>query len=199
MAWIAQTTAIPLYMAAFEVEEEYKQSAFLYRRNPDHWFKNKPYPIEIFPPKMLQISRHKVLPDFLESGALHVAVSQTFKDILESLEPGLHQFQPVEVITRSGAVSEMQFYYFRNLQCLDGCVDYEQSILSEDSIPGRRFSSRLASFMDDELVMKKDVINGRHFWMDKQRSSLWFFSEDLQAEVERQKLKKLRYIHIREV
>lgn len=200
MAWIANRTAIPLYLAAFEVDEKYKQLSFAHSQaNRDRNYNNKPYPLEIFPDKMVQISAHKLLPDILYSGTLHLALSQRFKDIIETFEPGLHQFQPVEVITKSGKPSETQYYYFRNLQCLDGCVDYEKSILSDDSIPGRKFRPRLAWFGDDELAMKRSLIEGRHFWHDKHFSSYWFFSEDLKAEVERQSLKKLKYIHVREV
>ncbi|MEM9287830.1 MAG: DUF1629 domain-containing protein [Pseudomonadota bacterium] len=200
MAWIANRTSITRYLPTFEVDEKVKRLALDYMSaNPDYNYNNKPFPLEVFPKQMVQTSSHKALPDVLGSGTLHAGLSQTFKDIVESFEPDLHQFQPVDVITKSGTPTEMPYFYFRNLQCLHECVDYDASILSDRSKPGRLVLPERVHFKDDELAMRREMIDGRHFWNIKQHTQTWFFSEELKAEVERQGLKRLHYVHIREV
>jgi hypothetical protein len=102
-------------------------------------------------------------------------VSQTFKDIVESLDPGFHQFFPVMIIndTDGRAYDELEPYYFWNC-CLNfpiwELVDIEKTnqkggsvTYSENERDGRVYRSYSYKIHTIHLVSKVLDFNSRNF------------------------------------
>jgi len=117
-------------------------------------------------------------------GALFV--SPAFRELVERLEPGVHQFLPVRLETRGKTVAEM--FYFVVCQRLDAldrnaCVpplEEGQRVWSGVSKPG------------DKLVLDGRRIAGRHVWHDVHNSSR-FMSKALRDACDAAGLEGINY------
>jgi hypothetical protein len=111
-------------------------------------------------------------------------VSQTFKDIVESLDPGFHQFFPVTIIndTDGRAYDEFEPYYFWNC-CLNfplwELVDIEKTIqkggavtYQENERNGHVYRSYNYKVNTIHLVSKVLDFNSRNFcWISRMRDN----------------------------
>lgn len=122
-------------------------------------------------PTKIQIDGPKrELADLREGLALFVDVK--FKDVVETFEPGVHQFFPVEFVWKDGSHAADRFWF---VPCnrLDS-VDREQTT----------FEFRNIWYLDGDpnkrLVFNRSQIGKRHVWMDKfisGSSGVWISSE----------------------
>ena len=119
-------------------------------------------------------------------------VKRKFRDIVESLEPNVHQFTSVNVVWPDGKSAEGDFFWFIVAQSLDG-VDKEQttSPLRYSKIKGSDKQVRLVWRSDDPetfapytFVFNRDQIGSAHLWQDEYMVVGPFYSDTLRRACE---------------
>jgi uncharacterized protein DUF1629 len=170
-----------------------------------YYFRDAPYEVppgnritvEGFPRALKIRSAHKTLPDFfLLSGKY--AISDRMKDVLEKLEPGVHQYIPVILQKKSGEPFEGEFFVLHPCSAVDAIVP-EQSDVSFHTTPAGRKTLRLKK-VRPKLTVQKDKIKDRHFWTGDESFSRIFFSSDaFFDEVQKAKLKGFDFIPMTEI
>lgn len=142
-----------------------------------------------------QVGGPDVYPDFFRVGHPRVA-SVRFRDIVEKLEPGVHQFSPVRLTRKSGHLVDPPYFLLNVAQAFD-CIVLEKSDLEwrEKGTPGpygeetQRKLIRIKSL--DGLVLRKEAIEGRHMFRSEGQPPLGgclFFSDELMTAVKKARL-----------
>jgi uncharacterized protein DUF1629 len=136
-------------------------------------------------------------------------VSSAFVDIVEALEPGVHQFLPIaETADRKGRAIEKRFFMMNILREFNA-IDVERSSVAfkEDHyvhmINGKQetLTTRTMSLVEPHiLVLKRSLVAGHHLWHgsadDIYRA---FFSKELRDAVQVAGLSPLQYFRAEEV
>ena len=80
---------------------------------------------------VVKIVNGRRLLDYNELGSTVIpVVSQRFKDAVEQVEPGVHQFTPVEVLQKNGALATGGPYYYLAVRVTRNTIDTEASELT---------------------------------------------------------------------
>ena len=137
-------------------------------------------------------------------------VSQAFVDIVERLEPGVHQFLPiVETVDTNGYRLQKQYFLMNILQTVDA-VDVEHSsveVIVEERLlrlkdGQKKHTLRTMSFLPARpraLTLKRSVIEGKHLWRDENSAVVSVgFSYPLFEAVGSADLSPLNYLHAAE-
>lgn len=95
-----------------------------------------------------------------------IGVTRRFKDLVESFEPGLHLFVPVELQYFDGSVMEGEFYYFTanvDVDCAftDNRDEWFTGYGDGHIMPKFSTIGRLTPL---EICFSKPQIDGRHLW-----------------------------------
>ncbi len=122
------------------------------------------------------------LPDFF-SLKQNVGVSTVFKEIVEGLEPGVHQFFPLQVRRQDGGAIEGGYWLFVICNLIDTAIDPERSTVKvKEAAPGSAYW-HYAPTDGRVIAVKKAVIRGVHAWIDRRYQSM-FFSDALVAALD---------------
>ena len=107
-------------------------------------------------------------------------MSAQFRDILEELEPGVHQFLPVVVLRKDKVIAQMFILIIGSrLDAANEALCYPPR--------GMRRTYQLNNVPDWRMVLHPDKIANHHLWHDKYRIGL-YLSETLAAKLEGYKL-----------
>jgi hypothetical protein len=126
----------------------------------------KPIPSEFQPQSTLRadyVPEEGNAPDnpaisFVSGGA--PCLSSEVRDMIETLEPGVHQFFPVEIYGVDGNIREPRRYLLNICQLVDAIVDGRYAVLNDGSRLYR------ASSLKPIKIRRKDVSN-LHLWRDR--------------------------------
>ncbi len=99
-----------------------------------------------------------------------LAVDEAIKDIIDRLEPGQHQFFPIEIIMPKGRKFPEKYYTLVVGQ-------WFSSFLPEKSDIGKK------NFAG--LIFSKEAFGNAHLWKDRGTPALTYFSDVLRGEIER--------------
>ncbi|CTQ51842.1 hypothetical protein LP7551_00358 [Roseibium album] len=193
MAYEVSQTSNTRYSPIFEwVGENYYFQDAPYQVPPGN-----PITVEGFPRALKIVSAHKTLPDFfLLSGKY--AVSDRMKDVLEKLEPGVHQYIPVILQKKSGEPFEGEFFVLHPCSAVDAIVP-EQSDVSFHTTPAGRITMRFKK-VRPKLTVQKEKIKDRHFWTGDESFNRNFFSSNaFFDEAQKAKLKGFDFIPMTEI
>ena len=155
----------------------------------------------------------KTIPDFTAING-EFSVCQDVRDLIESLEPGVHQFLRVEVVRpRSprpihrldGRALDTPYYILNIMTVLDA-VWVERSHVRVHELQGRPPLVHLqAKGLNErgeyvyDVVLRREIIAGCHIWRGgRHGNGSIFFSNAMMEEVRRLKLKKLYTYHMEE-
>lgn len=124
------------------------------------------------PTKFISSSVKKVLPDFGNGpfGGLNL-VEEKFVGIIESIEPGVHQFIKINTsVNRRGEALNKTLYIMNILQVINA-IDVEKSNLEienkhiNSSAGGPGFDIRsMHPGIPFKIILKADVVNDRALW-----------------------------------
>ena len=109
-------------------------------------------------------------------------VSQRYKNLVESFEPGVHQFSPVEIFHRDGTPYGESFYYHRVYLFIDavnpvlGGLEKSWMTAHPESNPDR-YGWKFVRGSRDKLAVFKDKIAGRATWRDTRYFVVTFCSD----------------------
>ena len=206
MPYLVDTPLLPQYTVPIKFErditEELKRSFQLgndWLNVSDHH--GLPIDPDIVPRRAFIQTKAKRLMDFV-SLRFRKGVTDAFRQKVEELEPGVHQFIPVEIFTRDGEPVEKTYYLMNVCHRVDA-IDEEKSIVTWKGIPGIEEKRHCIMWGLPEgytketwhknyrLVFKKELIEGMCMWIDRRYPGL-FYSDELFEFVEKAKLKKLK-------
>ncbi|MXN65822.1 hypothetical protein GR183_12985 [Stappia sp. GBMRC 2046] len=206
MPYLVESLLLPQYTVPIKFEhditEELKQD-FQYGSDWLHVSNQNGVPIDpnIVPRRAFIQTKAKRLMDFV-SLRFRYGVTEPFRQKVEELEPGIHQFIPVEIFTRDGEPVEKTYYLMNVCHRVDA-IDEEKSIVTWKEGAGNEARRKCIMWGLPEgytketwhknyrLVFKKELIEGMCMWIDRRYSGM-FFSDELFEFVEKTKLKKLK-------
>jgi len=93
------------------------------------------------------------------------------RDLIELLEPGAHQFFPVDIYDPNGNVREPRRYILNVCQCVDAIVDGIFSLRKD----GTRFYTINPRH---PVTIQKDIVLSLHLWRDRKADASQFFVSD---------------------
>lgn len=142
----------------------------------------RPFPEDLFP-RQVRLTKGKKLFDYnyIQGG---LAVSQAFRNAVELIEPGVHQFFPVEILLK-----DRTFYkdpiYFLNIATSVEAINpdlggFNKSGFSSDDTDWFRWVP--ASGKAEFLAVYKNKIAGRALWKDKRFGGTYNFASDALLE-----------------
>jgi len=175
-----------------EEPEGYDNEAVLWfdhHRAHDRW-QEKPTPLPdhlIFRNLLLKTTPGKNGPGILVGfGAGNLGVREDFKDAIEEVEPGVHEFFPLSVTTRGGKPFPKRYFLLNIMQCFDAIIVEKSDARWEwvDAIKEiygeRQHLVFRHSRQPNALVMSCPKIDGRHLWVGANLlSGRVFISDDL--------------------
>ncbi|GAB2176323.1 imm11 family protein [Dongia sp. agr-C8] len=137
------------------------------------------------------------IPDFLTIASKHVA-SEGFRQVVEELEPGLHQFIPVTLYDRGEIPVGKPYFIVNALTIMD--VLLKSARIAELRAAGMAPSrEELIARGDSSYEMaERSAVEGRHLWRPTFPTDL-FFSDQLMLQIRRARLRKLTAFHVYEV
>ncbi|MEM9015040.1 MAG: DUF1629 domain-containing protein [Pseudomonadota bacterium] len=152
-------------------------------------------------PTMAQfIKNPKKIPDIFGSAGVKL-VSDSVKHTIESLEPNIHRFYPIDLYWVNGESAERR-WALNICQRIDG-VDKEKSSLWESRYPvdkprvGGKLSALMLDHKHKRLVLSASQISGHHLWYDKYYSGMAaFLSDDLMAAFKAAKVTGARFTKV---
>jgi hypothetical protein len=129
-----------------------------------------------------------------------LAVDAALKEIIETLEPGVHQFWPLRITLPNGKEFPGPYYGMVIRRFIDSFVP-EQSITANPPSPGSEsFFTKGPTKKDyGNLTVSKRVVGGAHLWRERRLlMPSVFFSDELQAEITRQGL-RVKHHRLKEI
>ena len=116
-----------------------------------------------------------------------LAVDEELKAIIERVEPNKHQFFPIAIIMPKGVVYPKKYYILVIGQYCSSFSPEKSKSGSFRAIPNSdRFSHTETKAGITGLALAKDVYGKAHLWRERRLSDLSiFFSDELQAEIEK--------------
>ena len=140
------------------------------------------------------LRKRKVLPDFFSIRG-EFGVSRAFKEILEELEPGVHQFFPIKAQRIDGEPVAGEYFIFVTCVLLDTALIPEMSNVIQlgkvETFPnGLTYDSIYYTASGpgpDTFTLDRKVIGDHHAWCDERLPKI-FFSDEFVARIEAAKL-----------
>lgn len=80
-------------------------------RRPDFYQSGRRVRTEFLPTKAQRSGGQQPVEDFKKVGLAQIC-SGAFRGLVERFDPGVHQFEPLEIVDRNGTAEERQFYWF---------------------------------------------------------------------------------------
>lgn len=153
----------------------------------------RPVQTEHLPTKMNWLDRNRhAVPDF-DNGLIN-NVSARAKALIETLEPGVHQFVPVEYVDRSGVHLEHRFFFFVGNR-LDTYYDENPTMVLAHGrmwVPARDLTRRGEEMpagkdptIPAKLVIDSQKVGVAHIWVEKHSAGgSTFISEQMFKAIE---------------
>lgn len=152
-------------------------------------------------------SDHKTVADFVPIDA-RLAMCSEARALIEALEPGLHQFFPVEIVRKhgkrpiyrtDGRVLDEPYYLF-NVQAMLDAVCIERSEVKVVPRTDGRPSTVYPLPANYNIVLFRSAVDGHHVWRGHyQLFDYLFFSDTLVCQFKSKKLRQLDFHHLAEV
>jgi len=173
MAWLMQTKVLARYVPKVEtipsgIDLTKRRNVYgrehpeLFPRRSEWTCQGVFLPDDLFPVRACIKSRHKSLPDAINLAGF--GFSERLKDIVESVEPGVHQFHEVPVFMPSGEPAPMRYF-----AAIIGHIATDQVVVEASTIgPGnpKGFSKIKAPTPQDhnKIAIDRAKTPGWHLW-----------------------------------
>ncbi|MEP5758989.1 MAG: DUF1629 domain-containing protein [Litoreibacter sp.] len=157
-------------------------------------------PVEC-PEEFLTVKGYKTLGDFIKLNDRLLAVSEAFKEIVEDIEPGIHQFWPLKISMPRNKVYPGNYFGLRIGPFLDtfnpdhsddGCYNISGYENYRGIAPIKKAITGLA--------VSREVIGDAHLWREQKVTQPdYFFSDAVQARLVGQGLRLPKHFQMKEV
>jgi len=111
----------------------------------------------------------RLVPDFEIIHSPTMIVSQRFRDVVEAVEPGVHQFEPVEYVTKQGAhVADMFVFVICNrIDSVDRDLTTQYRLHPVGNPTTSKSKYWQPSIQGTQLVFNAAQVGDHHLWVDK--------------------------------
>ncbi len=110
------------------------------------------------------------------------SISDRVRGAIESIEPNVHQYFPVDIIRKDGSHCEKKYWILNICTRLDSAIDPERSTCIKAGRELTRFPNNWSymhpSGVEPKISLKKSMISGRAIWCDARYSEI-FISDNL--------------------
>lgn len=154
------------------------------------------------PPRSFVIERGgKSLGSLIMLSNRMLAVEEALKAIIERLEPGVHQFFPIEIMNRKGEAYSRPYYLLVIGQYFDSFLPNESDPHSFSKDGERGFFHKEKKVDMAGLAFSKAVFGKAQLWRDRRMSREWLtcFSDELIAEITKAGLRIPKHYKMMEV
>jgi hypothetical protein len=142
----------------------------------------------------------KALGSLIELSASLIAVDTNLKDIIERLEPGVHQFWPIKITMPKDKEYPVQ-YYCLVIRCFLESFVPEKSDEGSYQLQGSGYYSKFPKKQYfNGLAISREVVEAAHLWRDNALySPQIFLSDELQTEIAKAGLRVPKHYKMKEV
>ena len=130
-----------------------------------------------------------------------LAVDAELKEIIEKLEPGIHQLWPLRITTRKGEEYPATYFGLIVRTFLDSFAPEQSGNLTDDDTSSNCFFSLHPKKTEmAKLAMAKHVHSGCHLWRERKllRPEL-FMSDALQEKISERGLRIFRHYKLKDI
>ena len=129
-----------------------------------------------------------------------LVVSEAFKDVVDAMEPGVHQFWPMRFVAPWGKPYDDTLFGMVIGSRLDSFSETDSDPASFTMTDGYPLAEYSNPKKVSGLALSRSEIGGRHLWRESRLYGLdIFFSEDLVAKLTERKMKLPKMFQVREV
>ena len=138
-------------------------------------------------PRRLRLTKGKKMYDWLTLRGGGTLVSSRLKEVVEELDPGRHQFFPVVVEDKKGAVQPGDFFIFNVVGRIESIIEDRSNFKASGrgDIKNWGYERRVGPW---QCVLDAAVIGGRACWIEHRYGGCWFISDGLATSLQERKL-----------
>jgi hypothetical protein len=153
------------------------------------------------PAEFRMMERAKSLGSIIHTVNRLLAVDAALHEIIERLEPGVHQFWPLRITTRTGKEYPVAYYGMVVRRFIDSFVPEQSAGLQvSEGSPTVYFAIHPTKKWYGKLTVLESATAGAHLWRERRLlSPKLFFSDELQAEIARQDLRIARHHQLKAI
>jgi hypothetical protein len=131
-------------------------------------------------PKRLRITKGKQIFDWLTVRGGGTLVSSAFKDAVEEIEPGRHQFFPVSVVDKADVARPESYFIFNIVGRIDSIIEEKSNLepLGRGQINAWTYEQAKGPW---RCALDAAIIGGRACWIEHRYGGRWFVSDRLAA------------------
>jgi hypothetical protein len=154
------------------------------------WSSGTYIPPEVMP-RRVRLARAKTMYDWMLLRGGGNLVSSRFRDAVEELDPGRHQFFPVVVEDKNGVARPGDFFVFNVVGRIEAIIEDRSNLRASGrgNIENWGYERRVGPW---QCALDAAVIGGRACWVEHRFGECWFISERLAALLKKRKLNGFR-------
>lgn len=150
------------------------------------WKSGNVIPPEIAP-KRLRMTKGEQIFDWLTVRGGGTLVSAAFKDSVEQIEPGRHQFFPVVVVEKTGVTRPERCFIFNVVGRIDSIIEEKSNLepLGRGQIDAWTYEQAKGPWA---CALDASIIDGRACWIEHRYGGRQFVSDRLAALLRQRRL-----------
>lgn len=143
-------------------------------------------PESVWPKRARLKTARKALPHITNFASFR-ALSETAKEVVETIEPGVHDFRPIDVIQKDGAPYSESYYLFNCRNKFEDLVIWnETTAYSKQFGDFRKFRQ---PYPREQVVIDGVKVRNAHWWLTSEMIGIGHtVSDDLFSRLEQRKL-----------
>lgn len=170
MAWQIDFT-LRRAMPSFELLDPPKPEPFYFGISTNRYIDASRMPTKV----RLKSAWSKPIPDLFPLPGLN-GVNQRFRDLVETFEPGLHQFFPLKLFGRDGSPLDGTYYIFNCAVGIDAIIHTTAEPKWATNMAGMPI---LFTGQEKKFELSRQAIGDRHLWCGKTVAIWELFASDV--------------------
>ena len=131
------------------------------------------------------------------SGPSSWSISNDVKGIIDRLDPGAHQYFPIEIYTKGNDEPTKDYYILNVCTRLDSAIDPSKSTCKKTGSDLKNFPDRwvymFPEHVDRKITLSKNTVSGNSLWADARYRGV-FMSDELFSELKSMNIECLESI-----
>jgi hypothetical protein len=156
-------------------------------------------PETLFPERATLKGRARTPPHFINMWMYH-GVSEIVRDVIDALEPNVHQLVPVPVYLKSGDLAPMRYWALNICNLVTSCVEFERDMdhFISMSSNGQRLIHPKAS-SKTPIYIRRNAVAGFHLFRSREVYHQMVISDEFKKRLDASKIKGMRFFRCDEV